>query len=65
MIIFEGFIIKNSVQFLIFSKVIDDIKTSVEVPVDKNIADRIIKYIGVISPPIPILVERGNDEEQD
>lgn len=66
MIEFEGIILDNKITFIKLSRHEDNgtIK-SVEIPIDKIIADRIMLYLGSILPPAPKFVERGNEEANE
>ena len=60
-VFFNGTVVRNNIIYLVF----DTIAAKVEVPVDKNTADRIMKMIATIIPPIPKTIERGNDESSE
>ncbi len=59
MIYFKGTKKNNKIDLLIFE---NENGRIVEIPVDQATAIRICKYLEIISPPIVIEVERGNDE---
>lgn len=63
MILFEGIRFENGLGFIKFSNA--DNKNFVEVPLNHDIANHISLYLSKISPGIPKVVERGNDEDSD
>lgn len=63
MILFQGIKYKNGLGFVKFSNA--DNKSSVEIPLDEDVARHISLHLSRISPGIPKNVEHGNDEESD